>query len=574
MRSPALWIAAFLSLASFAHGGSPIVSPAAAERVSEWKDRAARAVINLPGDFDAKKPTLLIIYACPNGNSVEQTLGAKLESGIDWHFDIQHVAAQVRKLRQVDRSRNVALACIEADKKSWPAWRKERPDNQKQIRAIVDELSRAVPGPVVRIALSGHSGGGSFLFGYLNSGDSIAENVERLAWIDATYAYDDADKHGDKLLAWLKGDAKRNLVVFAYDDREVKLSGKNIVSPTGGTYHRSHKMIDRINRDTKLIETKRGEFEAFSGMNGQVHFLIHSNSERRILHTVLVERNGLLEAMTLGTALEGGWDGKFWGERAYSYLVTPLGAKPQAASRATSRASGIPARPSNAMGGKAFLETIADLPPKAREAAIVQEVTRGNIPDFLRKFCTIRSGNANYEVMPDYLAIGSDDDFVRIPMTPQSAMAIAQAFGCALPTRKMVNDIYAQAEVKLEPRSMTERREAVRTFVEHNGIIESQRGGKGLGLLVAGHKKDVAISNRLKEKPNRVAIYGWHKPDGKPIQPLYVGHVDWYVDYSHGIRLVKDVVKIDGKDRAIEEVLKDATLCTLLSDEGPIDVSY
>ena len=26
--------------------------------------------------------------------------------------------------------------------------------------------------------------------------------------------------------------------------------------------------------------------------------------------------------------------------------------------------------------------------------------------------------------------------------------------------------------------------------------------------------------------------------DGKPIQPLYTGHVNWYVDYSHGVRLV------------------------------------
>src|SRR5439155_18545018 len=94
-------------------------------------------------------------------------------------------------------------------------------------------------------------------------------------------------------------------------------------------------------------------------------------------------------------------------------------------------------------------------------------------------------------------------------------------------------------EVKLEPKPLTEEREAVRTFVQHNSIIEEQREGKELGLLVGGHKKDVVISNRLKEKPNRVAIYGWHKLDGKPIQPLYVGHGDFYADYSHGIRLVK-----------------------------------
>lgn len=553
---------------------------AAPEQVTEWKNHDARGLINLPGDFDANKPTLLIIYACPNGNSVEQTLGAKLEPGMDWHYDIQHVAAQVRKLRQIERERNIALACIEAEGRSWPAWRKAHPESGRLIRAIVDELSLAVPGPErsKRIALTGHSGGGSFIFGYLNGGDAIADTIERIAWIDATYAYDDAEHHGDKLLAWLRGDRTRTLVVMAYDDREVKFNGKNIVSPTGGTYYRSRRMIERIGRDQALAESKRGEFESFIGMDGQVHFLLHTNPEQKILHTVLVERNGVLEAMTLKTPLAGKWGGQFWGERAYAQLIEPMPAKPQAATQASTAPVGIPPRPANAVGGTAFMETIADLPPKAREAAIVQEITRGNMPDFLRKFVQVRvrgeGPDCAVEVMPDYLAVGSDSDFVRLPMTPQSAASIAAAFGCILPTRKIVDDIYKQADLKLEPRPLTEQREATRTFVQHNDIIESQRGTRPLGALVAGHKKDVVISNRLKEKPHRVAIYGWHKPDGKPIQPLYVGHVDWYVDYSHGIRLMKREMTIDGKKLDVGDALKDPELCKSISDEGPIDAGY
>jgi hypothetical protein len=176
--------------------------------------------------------------------------------------------------------------------------------------------------------------------------------------------------------------------------------------------------------------------------------------------------------------------------------------------------------------------------------------------------------------MPDYLAIGSDADFVRMPMTPQSATIIATAFGCTLPTRNMVNDIYAQAEVKLEPKPLTKDRELIETFVQHNDIIEQQRAGKPLGQLVAGHKKDVVITNGLKEKPNKVAIYGWHKLDGKPIQPLYLGHADYYVDYSHGIRLVKEAMTVDGKPRKVADVLRDPELSKLLSDEGSIDAAY
>jgi hypothetical protein len=135
-------------------------------------------------------------------------------------------------------------------------------------------------------------------------------------------------------------------------------------------------------------------------------------------------------------------------------------------------------------------------------------------------------------------------------------------------------DVFAAAAVRLEPPPLGPPRETVQRFLEHDAMIEQQRGRKPLGQLVAGIKKDVVTSNRLKEKPNRVAIYGWHNPDGKPIQPLYAGHADWYVDYSHGVRLVKREMTIDGKRVDIEDVLKDPNLCGAISDEGMIDARY
>ena len=126
------------------------------------------------------------------------------------------------------------------------------------------------------------------------------------------------------------------------------------------------------------------------------------------------------------------------------------------------------------------------------------------------------------EVMPDYLAIGSDSDFVRIPMTPQTAQQIADQFGCTLPTRKMVDAIDRVAEVRLAPHPMTVDREAIKTFAEHNAIIEKQRGDKPLGLLMIGSKKDIVLTPRIFEKPQRLAIYGWRQLNGQPIQPLTI----------------------------------------------------
>jgi hypothetical protein len=228
----------------------------------------------------------------------------------------------------------------------------------------------------------------------------------------------------------------------------------------------------------------------------------------------------------------------------------------------------------------AFMKRIESLSSDEREASAYREITDGNFPTFLRNFKRVPiSGKtpegkpitAELEVMCDYLAVGSDDDFVRIPLRPQTGQRIADRFGCVLPTRKMVDAIDRHAELHLEPRPLTEDRESVATFVQHHQIIESQRVGQPLGALVTGIKKDIVLSPRIFERPNRLAIYGWRKRDGQPIQNLSIVHVNRYVDYSHGIRLVRKTVEIDGKPVDIPDLLQDENRCALVSDEGPLD---
>ncbi len=54
-------------------------------------------------------------------------------------------------------------------------------------------------------------------------------------------------------------------------------------------------------------------------------------------------------------------------------------------------------------------------------------------------------------VSPDYLALGSDSDFMFVPMRLKTAIAIANHFDTLLPTRRIVDAIYAQARVHLQP---------------------------------------------------------------------------------------------------------------------------
>ena len=239
-----------------------------------------------------------------------------------------------------------------------------------------------------------------------------------------------------------------------------------------------------------------------------------------------------------------------------------------------------PAR-SSATAGNEFYHEAFGMKWKERDSFAIKEILAGNVPAFLRKFVAIRASikhpttgktiKAVYYVAPDYLSIGSDRDWARINITPLAAQKIADSFNCFLPTKKMVDDIYHAAKVKLEPVPMYAFRDSTPTMWHHHLIVEGQR--KGRRGLIAGIQKDVVISGKISRDPkqDRVAIYGWHKLDGIPIQPLYTGHVYWWVDYSQGIRLIYRKIKVQAKWMDYTDVLKDPVLQKLLCDEEYCD---
>ena len=241
-----------------------------------------------------------------------------------------------------------------------------------------------------------------------------------------------------------------------------------------------------------------------------------------------------------------------------------------------------------ALSGSEFSKSIRDdaLSLADREKIIFKEIKSGNIPDFYRKLQEIRDtitvhGNKHtirYYVLSDFLAIGSNEDYFYCPMKPQLAQKVADLLKCSLPTRKISDQIYRNATVKMvpEPIPPSPQMITIPVFEKHNTLVNTQRKLSidlyPLGSLVAGNKKDVIISNKIYNDQGilRVVIYGWHKPDGRAIQPLYNGHNTLHVDYSHGIRMVQKKIWVDGKKTSIHKVLRSETLHPLLSDEGVI----
>ncbi|KAB2969251.1 MAG: hypothetical protein F9K18_01575 [Thermoanaerobaculia bacterium] len=234
-----------------------------------------------------------------------------------------------------------------------------------------------------------------------------------------------------------------------------------------------------------------------------------------------------------------------------------------------------------AKSGSEFVAFVRGMDPARRERAILDEFLSGNIPSFLRELKSIelsccdsmpQRARARVWVMPDYLAIGSDDDFVRFPANFLTATAVARAFGFVLPTTAIVDAIYRQAELRLSPQPMTPGRAMTSTeyFQAHDEKIRAQMSRHAPGELAAGHKKDYVLTRRLARARGQEAIYGWHREEGKPIQPLSLVHGARYADYSHGVRLVSETVFVDGVPRSFYDLIEEPRRARLLSYEGVI----
>ena len=257
-----------------------------------------------------------------------------------------------------------------------------------------------------------------------------------------------------------------------------------------------------------------------------------------------------------------------------------------------------------ALTGHEFIQKVQDMGFWEMEEQTVAQILAGNVPSALKKFRKIKytvsldhylkrfevyspedifkdTGNQKKKtvkytveiwVLPDYLAVGSDEDFVRMPMGPLAAQRVADSLYCCLPTTFLVDRIDEAAEGRIEIfpfRPVEDRNMKPLCFEDSNNAINAlmRAGGYKFGQLISGLKKDVVLTTRLENEPEyyrHVAIYGWFHPDGHPQQPLFIR---FYSDYSHGIRLIYRTIKINGKEYDLRKVLEDPFLFQLVSKE-------
>jgi hypothetical protein len=231
-----------------------------------------------------------------------------------------------------------------------------------------------------------------------------------------------------------------------------------------------------------------------------------------------------------------------------------------------------------------FINEIRKVDRMKREELTLSTLMGGHVPSHMKFYTDIvqtfkdTTGQVRtlvLSVLPDFLSIGNDVDYVRVPMNPLTAQRLCDTWGCTMPTTKISNIIWGASTYKLQPLPWGPPYDAsmmsVDRLVAHNGRIQAQV--KKINdfdpyKIMAGHKKDVVVTNKLEKQQKQVAIYGWHQLDGKPIQPLYLGHENTYADYSHGIRLVSLSCVLDDVPTNLQDIFMDENLCHAVSDEG------
>ena len=262
------------------------------------------------------KKTTLVIYALPNGNTTEQTMGKKMKEGDDWHYDIQHIRAQTAFLRPLLKE-NLLVAYLENSYKSWPSWKQKHKNFREEIIHITDTLFSLLPGSKKSLQLSGHSGGGSFIFGYLDARPILPSYLTRISFLDSNYGYDSS--YVQKLIVWLKKNKEATLTVFAYNDSVALYNGKPFVSAQGGTWYKSHRMLHDLSQ-FQFGQKQNDSLIIYESANRQVAFHLKTNPDRVIFHTHQVERNGFIHSILYRTKNQSRHY-RYFGPRAYDALI-------------------------------------------------------------------------------------------------------------------------------------------------------------------------------------------------------------------------------------------------------------
>ena len=216
----------------------------------------------------------------------------------------------------------------------------------------------------------------------------------------------------------------------------------------------------------------------------------------------------------------------------------------------------------------AVLEKFPATHSREREDLIVQAVARGALdpPEWTTITSNYKGRRAQIQVTTDALTILG----VRFDVTAEGAQRIADQLHAILPTPRILQLVWEQAAVRIEPCTLPpdEKMASTARMIQHSNCVDKRIGGRA--GMVANEGKHWVLSNRIAGKDNLAANYGWFIRGRRPVQTVGTRHDTAHTDYSQILRLVKPIINVDGRDIDIRHVGRSPELWGLVSDEGPL----
>jgi hypothetical protein len=205
---------------------------------------------------------------------------------------------------------------------------------------------------------------------------------------------------------------------------------------------------------------------------------------------------------------------------------------------------------------------------------------------------------ATVYVSGDGLGIGDGEGSVRINASHGLAQQIADELGAVLPTAKLSDEIWSQAQIRLAPITQPWSQDGTmaRTYrmIQQSNAVDNaiiNAGGSGSELIADVGKDWINTARSWAAGGSSKAVnYGWHGPDfssqaatsagQRVIQGIGMAHGMGHVDYSQVVRLIRRDVNVCGGDLGgcvmldIDQVITDPALAGLISHEGVLPAMH
>lgn len=246
-----------------------------------------------------------------------------------------------------------------------------------------------------------------------------------------------------------------------------------------------------------------------------------------------------------------------------------------------------------ARSGTAIALALLPLTGDALQAEILKIARAGDVPDAIKnqfwRWVTVQAKDTKgvlhtlrYLVMPDFYALGTNEDPLRPMLYPWTLQSLADDYKSIMLTKRMSRQVHDAADVKLPYQGVTgppyyvKDISSTEAMIQRNRMVQAALGGKSMAdHLIAGEMKDVVMGPDL--DGTHVAIYGGQggAVDGWAIQAYNsTGHFDKYTDYSQGGRLAFRRAFLDDQEVDLVDILQHPVLHVLLSDQGPFYPRY